>query len=217
MKHPQMSHGGNFTDWMHEVNALRSLAVEINPDEENCITSMLQNPDSFMTRNAIDFLDMHFNFFTRYRDSDEIPEVPGTDRMLSVQYFLTWWRREWYEASESKNKWFNQMFGKSLNSRELIIRWGHLRRMRELLAEKLDIETLMFEYERAYLDQSVLRSVSPTHTACDSFDSSESSATPSPPHSPPSRWEDGVSEPFSSFFKSESADPRDLAVSSRFC
>ena len=217
MTHLPTPHGGNFTDWMREVNALRLLAVEINPNEENCITSMLQNPDSFRTHDAIDFLDMHFNFFTRYRDSDEMPEESSAARMLPVQYFLTRWRREWFRASELNTEWFNQMFGKSLNRRELIIRGGHLRRMRELLAEKLDIETLMYEYERAYLDQSVLRSVSPTPTACDFFDSSESSATPSPPHSPPSRWEDGVSEPFSSFFKSESADPRDLAVSSRFC
>ena len=68
--------------------------------------------------------------------------------------------------------------------------------MREHLAEKFDIETLMFEYERADLDQSVLRSVSPTPTACCYFDSSESSATPSPPYSPPSQWEGEDSEPF---------------------
>jgi len=187
MTHLQTPHGVGFMDWMREVNVLKSHAVEKNPDEVNCITSMLQNPDSFRTHNAVDFLDMHFTFFKRDKDSNEIPEVPSANRMLLAQYFLNRWRREWYHASESR-VWFKEMFGPRLTKRQITYLWRHLRKMRDVLEEKLEIKELAAEYERAYMDQSVLRSVSPTPTAGDYFSDSGSSATPSPPYSPPSHW-----------------------------
>jgi hypothetical protein len=175
--------GDVFIEWKREIDVLNSSALDTDPANINCITSMLQNPESFRTHDAVDFLDMHFDFFTRDKDSYEKPEVPSATIMKRLPYFLNRWRREWFNASESKC-WFTEMFGSSLTQRQISNIWTHFRKMRELLEKKLEIEPLMDEYARSYLDQSVLRSISPTPTACFYF---SDSATPSPPNSPPSQ------------------------------
>ena len=173
-----------FMEWIREINVLNSCAIEKKPNEVNCITSMLQNPESFTTHNAVDFLDLHFDFFTRDKDSNDEPEVLSATIMLQLEYFLNRWRREWFQASESKD-WFKEMFGTSLTHRRITDLWTSFRKLRKLLETKLEIEPLMDEYARAYLDQSVLRCMSPTRTASGNFSDTESSATASPPNSPP--------------------------------
>ena len=171
-----------FERWEFECDFLNRNADQIDLGERNCIVSMLQNPTTFKTLTAVEFLDMHFNFFTLHQDSITLPEPLTPRQMFQVKNFLNQWKTEWFWASESHN-WFENMFKTKRYYRKGHHLWNHFIEMRKLLDEKLKIETLTTAYQSAYLEQTVPAHVSPTHTATCYYSDSTSSGSQSPPNS----------------------------------
>jgi hypothetical protein len=144
---------------------------------ENCAMSMIENPETFQSMNALKFLT---RYFTPYDDGCHTGRM-GTDPHLhDIHTCLRTWRRNWIRVTNSRYFWYTllgNLLDYDTNTQRCILAKRALDDMYVCLGRKLAPENIETEL-RSYHGPSAPASV--TRTASDPIGSGSSSTLSDP-------------------------------------